>query len=88
MSGKFVIKKERSKYRFDILDESGEVVFKGAIGSTKDAVIRKINLIQSFGLREGGRAGPRSRCDSSWIWHGSGNPRRGAQDQGCHSEGV
>lgn len=49
MSGKFVIKKERSKYRFDILDESGEVVFKGAIGSTKDAVIRKINLIQSFG---------------------------------------
>lgn len=49
MSGKFVIKKERSKYRFDILDESGEVVFKGAIGSTKDAVVRKIDLMKSFG---------------------------------------
>ena len=49
MSGKFVIRKERSKYRFDILDESGEVVFKGAIGSTKDAVTRKIELMQSFG---------------------------------------
>ena len=44
VSGKFVIKKERSKYRFDILDESGEVV-----GSTKDAVVRKIDLMKSFG---------------------------------------
>ncbi|HIW75197.1 MULTISPECIES: hypothetical protein [Gordonibacter] len=49
MSGKYVIKKERSKYRFDIVDENGEVVFKGAIGSTKDAVTRKIELMKSFG---------------------------------------
>ena len=28
MSGKFVIKKERTRYRFELLDETGEVVFK------------------------------------------------------------
>lgn len=49
MSGKFVIKKDRKRYRYDLVDETGEVVFKGSIGSSKDAIIRKIEMIQSFG---------------------------------------
>lgn len=49
MSGTFVIKKERKRYRFELLDEKGEVVFKGSINSTKAAVERQLKLIQEFG---------------------------------------
>lgn len=49
MSGKFVIQKDRKRYRYDLLDEHGVVVFKGSIGSTKDAIVRKIEMIQGFG---------------------------------------
>ena len=42
MSGKFVIKKERTRYRFELLDETGEVVFKGSVNTTKAAVERQL----------------------------------------------
>ena len=49
MSGKFVIKKERTRYRFELLDETGEVVFKGSVNTTKAAVERQLKLIAEFG---------------------------------------
>ena len=49
MSGTFVIKQERKRFRFDLLDEKGEVVFKGSFGTTKEAVERKVKMIQGFG---------------------------------------
>ena len=49
MSGTFVIKKDRKRYRYDLLDADGALVFKGSIASTKDAVLRKIKMIQDFG---------------------------------------
>ena len=49
MSGKFVITKDRKRYRYDLLDASGEVVFKGSIASSKDDILRKIKMIQGFG---------------------------------------
>ena len=49
MSGKFVIKKERTRYRFELLDETGEVVFKGSVNTTRAAVERQLKLIAEFG---------------------------------------
>lgn len=49
MSGTFVIKKERNRYRFELVDAGGEVVFRGSINSTKAAVERQLKLISEFG---------------------------------------
>lgn len=49
MGGTFVIKQEHKRFRFDLLDENGEVVFKGSFATTKDAVERKVKMIQDFG---------------------------------------
>ncbi|WP_102378885.1 hypothetical protein [Raoultibacter timonensis] len=49
MSGKFILVKERTKYRFNLVDDQGDVLFKGAIASTKDMAQRKVDLMKSWG---------------------------------------
>ena len=53
MSGKFVITKQRTKYRFDLRDENGDVIFKGSFASSKEDAERKVKLIQGFGEKFG-----------------------------------
>lgn len=49
MSGTFILVKERTKYRFNLVDDKGDVLFKGAVASTKDMAKRKVDLMMSWG---------------------------------------
>lgn len=49
MSGKFILVKERTKYRFNLVDDAGDILFKGAIASTRDMAQRKVDLMRSWG---------------------------------------
>lgn len=82
--GKIIIKKERSRYRFELQDASGEVIFKGSINSTKAAVERQINLMKEFGddLPNHFQA-VEGRIDNTWVIRGEEHSAREGEQGRC-----
>ncbi len=77
MGSKLVIKKVRTRYRFELQNAAGEVVFNGSINSSKAAVERQINLIRGFGedLPNHFQA-VEGRIDNTWVIRGEEHSAR------------
>lgn len=75
MSGTIVLKKERSKYRYYVQDEAGEVVFTSPFLGAKDRALELINAIIKNDHFETNLQPIQGR-DGSWVVRGELNQSR------------
>lgn len=84
MAGTIVIKKVKTRYRFELQNEGGEVIFNGSINSTKEAVERQIKLIEGFGADLPNHfQAVEGRINNTWVIRGEEHSAREGEQGRC-----